>query len=717
MSRSILFLRRAPLALAIAAACAQTAMAETVKGSGGSSSAATPAEQTLPDIVVTAMSASDGFITQSDAASVGKSNVSVQDTPFAMNVVDVAQARESGAKNVQEALAYTAGVYTGRYGFDTRGDWAAIRGLGPATYLDGLRGIYGFYNNVRPEIYTLERIEVLKGPSSVLYGQAELGGIINAVSKLPKAVASREIELQVGSYDRKQLGLDLTGPLNKDKTFLYRLVALKRDSETQVDFVNDDAQLFMPSLTWRPNRNTSLTAMFISQESKSKVSSQFLPFKGTLGDAPLGRIPASRFAGEPGWDRYDTRKNELTLQWDQRLSTDWRLVANLRKTNSSSVTREIYTTVGQIPDNAGNMPRTVHAADRKTDVLASDVRFEGGLRLGPTRHQVALGVDHQNAYWQEFNYFSKNTTFAADGVDNFNVYNPVYGSAGMTNFLSNLALADRPDNKIVQTGIYATDHVEWGPWVLSGAWRHDRARNETLNLAPTQDVVVTNAANTARVGLMYRFNNGISPYASWSTAFMPLLGTDGAGGFLKPMTGEQTEAGVKFLSPSGRTSAAFARFEIEQQNRVSSNNLPGGVEQVNASTKGWEAEVKHRFGAFEVLANYTALEAINPATGKRLSAIAEKTASAWGQYRFNSGWRVGLGTRYLGDLTGANGTPEVPSVTLLDAMVGYSTGAWDVRMDARNLADKTYVSWCRGTNQDCGYGERFYAGLTARYKF
>lgn len=671
----------------------------------------------MPGVTVMAASEADGLITQSDVASVGKGRASIQDTPFAMSVVDVAQARESGAKNIQEALAYTAGVYTGRYGFDTRGDWAAIRGLGPATYLDGLRGIYGFYNNVRPEIYALERIEVLKGPASVLYGQAELGGIINAVSKLPKAVPGREIELQAGSHERKQLGLDLTGPLNKDKTLLYRLVALKRDSATQVDHVNDDAQLFMPSLTWRPHEKTSLTALFVNQESKSRVSSQFLPFKGTLGAAPLGRIPTSRFAGEPGWDRYDTRKNELTLLWDQQLATNWKLVANLRKTRSASVTREIYTTVGQIPDDAGNMPRTVHAADRKTDVLASDVRFEGVLRAGPTRHEVALGVDHQNAYWQEFNYISKNTTLAADGVENFNVYHPVYGSAGMMNFLSSLALTDRPDNKIVQTGVYAMDHMEWGPWVLSGAWRHDRARNQTLNLAPVQDVVVTNSANTGRVGLMYRFNNGLSPYVSWSTAFMPLLGTDGAGGFLKPMTGDQKEAGVKFLSPSGRTSAAVARFEIEQQNRISSNNLPGGVEQVNAATKGWEAEVRHRFGALEVMANYTDLEAVNPATGARLSAIAEKTASAWGQYRFNSGWRIGLGSRYLGDLTGANGTPQVPSVTLFDAMVGYGAGAWDVRMDARNLADKTYVSWCRGANQDCGYGERFHAGVTARYKF
>lgn len=668
-------------------------------------------EVALPAVDVSAdgRRESDPVVTQGRSSSVGKSPVSVQDTPFSISIVDVAQIRETGAKNVQDALLYSAGVYAGRFGFDTRGDWAAVRGLSPSAYIDGLRGLYGFYNNVRPEIYTLDRIEVLKGPSSALYGQAELGGIVNVVTKRPQSTAAREVDVQVGSYDRKQVGMDFTGPLDAQGKLLYRLIALKRDSGTQVDFVNDDALVLMPALTWRLSTDTSVTVQFLHQKNDSKVSAQFLPSKGTIAAAPLGRIPSSRFVGEPGWDRYDTRKNELSLFWDQQLTPSWKLEAALRKTHSASVTREHWTTVGAVPSDAGDITRTLHTADRKTDVLATDVRVAGVVKVGPTRHTLAIGIDYQDALWEEFNY-----TFAGTGGGTINVYNPVYG------FVNTAALTfgERPDNEIVQTGLYVTDHIEWGRWILSAALRHDRARNKVLDVA-SPDTTVRNSATTGRLGLMYRFANGLSPYVSRSTAFSPNLGTDGtaATSYLKPTTGEQNEAGLKYLSRSGNTSAAFAWFDIEQKNRISDGATPGGVEQIGAAITGWEIEARHRTGALEVLANYTSLDAINAVTKQRLSSVAEETASVWGQYHFGSGWRVGLGTRYVGTVTGNAGQPVVPSVTLHDAMVGWGSGPWQVLFTVQNLTDKAYVSWCRGLNQDCGYGERRTALLSANYKF
>lgn len=663
---------------------------------------------TLPSITVSTDSGNDRLVTQGRAATVGKSSVSIQDTPFSLSVIDVKQAKEAGAKNVQDILLYSAGVYAGQYGFDTRGDWASIRGLSPSTYIDGLRSIYGSYNNVRSEIYTLDRVEVLKGPSSVLYGQADLGGIVNVVTKRPQKTAAREIEVQYGSHDRKQIAADLTGPINETGELLYRIVALKRDSGTQVDYVNDDALVFMPSLTWRPNKDTSLTVQYLHQENNSKVSSQFLPSKGTINPAPLGRITSSRFAGEPGWDRYDTEKDEVSLFWDQQLTSAWKLAASVRQTNSSSVTKEIYTRVGAVPDDAGNIARTATSADRNTDVLASDMRLEGILNFGPTKHTVAVGVDYQNAFWEESNYMS----VTLPGT--FNVYNPVYGLVNP----AALPTGDRADNKIVQTGVYAMDHMEWGPWVVSGAVRHDSARNTLLPVVGA-NTVARNTETTGRLGLMYRFENGISPYISKSTAFSPNLGNDGtaAAGILKPTTGEQKEAGVKYLSASGKTSATFAWFDIEQKNRVANGATPGGVEQVGAKTDGWELALRQRIGQLELLANYTSLEAINNVTKQRLSSVPEKTASAWAQYLFSSGWRTGLGGRYVGNVTGSGGAPVVPSVTMIDAMLGYTTGRWNLVLSIQNATDKEYISWCRGVGQDCGYGERRNVMLSANYKF
>lgn len=700
--------RLRPLVVTTALACASVGAATPAHAATAASD--DTGAQTLSTITVTGAASADPLIPQARPASVGKGNVSVQDTPFAMSVVDVEQIRETGAKNVQDALLYSAGVYAGRYGFDTRGDWAAARGLATATYQNGLRRIFGFYNNVRPDIYSLEKVEVLKGPASVLYGQGELGGIVNTVTKRPQKTASKEIEVQAGSYNRKQIAADLTGPVDGEGKWLYRLVALGRDSDTQVDYVNDDARLLMPSLSWRPSADTNVTLQYIHQENKSKVSSQFLPQKGTLSPAPLGRIPSSRFAGEPDWDRYDTKVNELSLFAEQKLSRDWKMVANVRQSKSSGITREIYTRVGVIPDDAGNMTRTVHTADRKTDVLAGDVRLEGGFTFGPTKHTVAFGVDYQDAFWEEYNYFSGTLP------GTFNVYNPVYAGAPNETALTRV---DRPDSKIVQTGAYLMDHMEWGPWVLSGALRYDDNKNTTLNLGSTPHTLVKNTATTGRAGLMYRFENGVSPYVSYSEAFVPNLGTDGtsSASFLKPTTGKQKEAGLKYLSHSGNTSAAFAWFDIQETNRVIQGATPGGLEQVGAATQGWEAELRQRFGALDLMLNYMHIDAMNETTRTRLSSIAEKTGSAWGLYRFGNGWRVGLGSRYIGNVTGANNNPLVPAATLYDAMIGYGVGQWDFRLDVKNLADKEYISWCRAQNSDCGYGERLNAMLTARYRF
>ncbi len=649
----------------------------------------------------------DRLITQTRSATVGKSPVSVNETPFSMEVIEVSQVRETGARSVEDALTYSSGVQAGRYGFDTRGDWAAIRGLSPASYIDGLRGIYGFYNNVRPDIYTLERVEVLKGPSSVLYGQAELGGIVNVVSKLPKAKQHREVEVQIGSYHRKQVAADLTGPLSADGQWLYRLVALKRDSDTQVDHVSDNALVLMPSLTWQPKPGTSVTALFTHQQYKGQVSSQFLPSKGTIAPAPLGQLASSTFVGEPGWDRYDTRKNELTLLANQQLSDNWRASATLRKTRSASVTREHWATVGAVPDDAGNITRNIYTADRKTEVSAADVRLEGQWALGPTHHQIGLGIDHQHAFWEEYNYSYGSGT----GI---NLYNPVYGSVNT----SALTWSDRPDNKLIQTGLYATDHITWGQWVASAALRRDKARNITV-ATTGREAVVRNEATTGRLGLMYRLPIGVSPYVSYSEAFVPNLGTDGtsSASYLKPTEGEQKEAGLKFLSDSGQTSINVAWFDIKERNRVANATTPGGLEQVGATTRGWELELRQRLGALELSANYTDMDAVNDQTGLRLSSVAQRLASTWAQYRLPGGWRVGGGVRHTGSVTGAAGQPLLPTVTLVDAMVGYVTGPWDFRLDVRNLADKTYLAWCRGLNQDCGYGARLNAALTARYTF
>ncbi len=683
------------LAAAVATILSLNSQAQTTPDAG----------KTLKTVKVTA-TAENTLINSDKPATTTKIKVPVQEMPSSIAVIEEEFIRETGAKNIQDALLYSSGVYAGRYGFDTRGDWASVRGLNVSAYQDGLRSIYGSFTSARTEIYSLEQIEVLKGPSSVLYGQAELGGIINALSKRPKAEQQGEVWAQLGSYDRAQLAGDITGAIDSDGKWLYRLVALQRNSDTQVDYVNDDALLVAPSLTWRPTDGTDITLLLNHQRNESKVSSQFLPSKGTIAPAPLGQIDPSRFAGEPGWDRYDTKRDDITLIANQALNAQWGLAFTARQTDSASETREIWTRVGAIPTDAGDMPRTVHMADRATDITNFDLRLEGDFTLGATRHRLALGLDYQDAFWEEWNYHSAvNTT-------PFNVYKPVYGQIS----LNNLATTDRPDNTIKQTGFYLIDHIEIGRVVVSAALREDDSDSTVLNIGTTPNYVRNDKEMTKNLGVMYKFDSGISPYISYSDAFAPNLGTNNGLG-LAPTTGEQKEAGIKYLSPAKDLSINFAWFDIEQERRIVQGLTPEGVRQVGAVTDGWEIEIKKKWSQFELLANYTDMSAIEDSTQKRLSSIAEQFGSVWGRYDLNNNLHVGLGMRHTGTVTGANGTPEIDAVTLYDARIGYRLGKWDFSLNGKNLADKTYVSWCRGANMDCGYGEQRSLVGDVRYQF
>ncbi|HYE40494.1 MAG TPA: TonB-dependent receptor plug domain-containing protein, partial [Ramlibacter sp.] len=291
----------------IAAACL-LALASQRAGAQGTLPAVTVHGDGAPE---TATSPVIGYKAR-NAVTATKTDTPLVETPQSVTVVTRDQMVDQGATGVQDALNYAAGIRSDAYGIDSRNDGVRIRGTYPEVYQDGLRRRFDWYtSDTRADPFTLERLEVLRGPSSMLFGQSTTGGVINMVSKRPQAQRQGEVGVQLGSWGRKQVQADLTGPLTANGEWLYRLVALGRNADTQVDHVPDDRAVVAPALTWRPSGATSLTLLASSQQDRSGSTAQFFPWSAALRSNPNGRVPTQRFIGEPGFDRYDSDRSEI----------------------------------------------------------------------------------------------------------------------------------------------------------------------------------------------------------------------------------------------------------------------------------------------------------------------------------------------------------------------------------------------------------------------
>ncbi|MES2529973.1 MAG: TonB-dependent siderophore receptor, partial [Pseudomonadota bacterium] len=482
------------------------------------------------------------------AASANKTDTPVSETPQSISVVTRDQITDQGANTLQEALAYAAGVRADIYGLDTRADSATIRGSDATTYIDGLRQTNDYYTSTtRPDAYTLERIEVLRGPSAMLYGQGSTGGVINLVSKRPQEDFQGEVGVQLGNYGRKQFQADLTGPLTADGAWLYRLVAVARDADTQVDHVRDDRMLLMPSITWRPSAATSLTFQGLYQKDKSGSTSQFLPWSGMLTANPNGMIPTSRFIGEPG-DHYDSERSTLGYLFEHKFNDQWTVRQNVRYAANKNDYLTHYADSFTVPGGWAADPINQRLIGRygsydvtKVRVATADQHLQGKLQTGDVQHTLLAGVD--------LTRYRKDAR-SAYGYDTIDAYAPVYGLAAP------LELGDNLRSRQRQTGVYLQDQMKLGQnWIVVAGLRHDRVVNSVEGSDDDKS-----QATTKRLGLMYQLANGWSPYASYSESFSPVAGTNFYGERYKPLEGAQVETGVKYMPADGRTQFTAAIY-------------------------------------------------------------------------------------------------------------------------------------------------------------
>lgn len=650
-----------------------------------------------------------------------KSDTPILETARSLSIEDRRALLDFGALELSDAYTYSAGVTGETFGFATRGDWVRVRGLDVPQYQDSLQSLFGNYNNTRPEVYTLEQVEILKGPASVLYGQGSPGGIVNTVSKRPSLGTKNEFIASVGRYNYRQFAVDINGQLDSQGHWLYRLVGLHRDSETQVNFVENNARVLAPSLSYQPSDDTEITLLLNYQESDADAGAQFLPIAGTLTEAPNGQFIASDFnAGDPSFSKYDGTTESISLLANHRFNDVWSMEFNARQTEGNRDYEQAWVAFGFSPDryvrNAdgslyedGLVPRSFFQSAAESDQTALDLRFKAAFDTGQIEHQLMLGgqfqdvtTDDDSAYAYALGY-----DFATGGPDItfgdqfwINLFDPQYGNDNVpSQEILDLFFFDAPKSNIKDRGFYINNQMTLGNWHWNLGLRKDDITNSTANSIQKDD------ATSVATGLLYAVENGLSPYVSYADSFQSVVGIDVVSSTpFKPQEGKQVEVGVKYLLANNAGYVTAAYFDIEQSNLLTSTAIgstqAGGIDEVS----GVEIEAKMHLGQFDIEANFSKLDT-QTQDGFHFVSVPETQASTWVSYSNDSGLRTGFGVRFSGESFGGADVIRTPSYTLIDAMVSYQLDRWLLQVNARNLADEEYQSTCLARG-DCFQGER-----------
>jgi iron complex outermembrane receptor protein len=664
----------------------------------------------------------DGYVATRTAAGT-KTDTAIVEAPRSMSVITRAQMEDRGVQNLDDAVRYMPGVIASSYGSDSRADWLRVRGFEPTQFLDGLPLPKGSYANPKAETWDLERITLLRGPASSVYGQTPPGGMLDMVSRRPEAIESHEVRAEVGSNNRKQISFDSTGKIDDEGQFLYRVDGVVRDGGLAIDHIDDKRYNIAPSLTWNIDNDTHLT--FLSQFTRDDtgVSGQFLPLQGTKLDSPAGKISHHKNLGDPDSDHYDRTYYALGYAFDHRLNDVWQFKQNLRYTKSDLSFQQAYASFGDVVAPDGTLKRLVDKVDEDISQFAVDNNFQADFQTGALSHTVLLGLDHQrtntNYKWLEGNAPDSNVIHPIYGLDFSNVeYSTFYNYNQKTN----------------QTGLYAQDQISLDKWRLTLGGREDWIHTSTL-FHNQGDVTNTqrDKAFSGNAGLSYVFDSGITPYISYTESFQPSMGADASSTTsFKPTEGKQTEVGVKYQPPGSRTLLTAAAFDLRQQNvSVSQNNVTSQIGELKV--RGIELEATSEVtDNLKLVGSYTYTDTEilkGDDKGNRMKLVPRNQASLWSDYTWRAGvldgFGVGAGVRYVGDTYGntantANG--HVGSYTVYDAAVHYDLSRMNpalagvsVEVTAKNLFNKDYLSTCDGTW--CYYGDERNVVAAVNYKW
>ena len=640
-----------------------------------------------------------------------KSDIPLIETPQSISVITRSRMVAQEVNSVAEALRYTSGVQAEPFGFEPRFTFLRFRGFDATQnglFRDGLQlRNPGFAVSYNLEPYGAEEIDVLRGPASFLYGQGSPGGLLNYITKRPTRESLHELQFLAGNFGRHEGRFDFGGKLNDSDVLSFRLTGLFRESGTQLDQVPNDRIYIAPAVTWQAAAQTHIT--FSAHFQKDQLgSSQALPAEGTLRFNPNGRIPVSRFTGHPDIEKQNRTESSVGYEVRHGLAQGWDVVHKLRY--SSTELDGLTTYSNSFGTDKRTVSRFAYGSLGKLNALAIDNQVHGTFSTGPFHHQLLGGLD-----FQRITVDLRQTFGAATDIDIFNRYD--YGAPFA---LPPVFLNQRVTQ--LQTGVYLQDQVKlYDHWLLTLGGRHDWASDDTqdrMTGGPSRGQADRKA--TGRAALTYLFDNGLAPYISYSTFFLPAIGLTPNGQAFKPETGRQYEVGIKYQIPRTRTFFTAALFDLTRENFIQTD--PSTFLQVQrgqARSRGLELEGVASFDSgVDIIASFTLLdnevrETANPLEkGKRLPQTPAQFGSLWVKYTFSDGslkgFGIGGGARYTGYTYGdeAN-TFRVPSYVVGDAAIDYTWKHYRFALNLNNIFNQDqFGCFDRSGSFFCTFGER-----------
>lgn len=656
------------------------------------------------------------------SASGSKTDTPLIETPQSISIVTRDQIRDTKAQSVAESLSYTPGVVAQAPIFSRMVDDFTVRGFNVAngnlgTLRDGMKLQSNVYDGGQ-EPYGLERVEVLKGAASVLYGQLGPGGVINAISKRPTPTRFGEVNVEYGSYQRRQISADLGGPLTADGQFSYRLTGLLRKSETEVKHVGDDKVYIAPALTWAPTAATSLTLLGYYQQIRTRFAAP-MPYANTR----FNQIPRDLFIGEPAYDRYDSDQYALGYLFEHNFTDALKLRHSLRYFHADVAWD--YLSFGGLRANGRTLNRGVSDRDETSTGFTTDTSLEARFDTGPVKHTLLAGLD---TYRRTYDSHRRSGTVGPL----LDIYAPVYGTTYPV-----LGTADNGSDTLGnQYGIYLQDQVKIADkWVVLLGGRHDWADSRVRSYANNRVTKQDDSAFTGRAGLVYLFDNGIAPYVSFSQSFQPQAGTDRLGNAFDPTEGQQYEAGIRYQPPGTNLLLSAAVYDLTQKNVLTPDPVSPfafSVQTGEVRSRGVELEAKTSLEALNLVASYSYTDARTTksndpsAIGQRVELVPYHSFGIWGDYDFSGfglkGLKLGGGVRYLSSTNLIGFAYDVPGRTIVDAMLSYDFAAvspslkgMSLQVSAKNLLDKQYIT-CAGST-GCRYGDPRTVSASLSYRW